>query len=135
MTSVQLRARAEQEAMGTVFSLYGNVCFKDIMEKEWFRVYRDVSLWEPFEIYDGDTEGLRELLRSFADQFERYGKEILKGVDLEISGGQTHAIMGPNGTGKELIARAIHRNSARKNESFVSVDLGSITETLFESEL
>jgi len=79
MTSVQLRARAEQEAMGTVFSLYGNVCFKDIMEKEWFRVYRDVSLWEPFEIYDGDTEGLRELLRSFADQFERYGKEILKG--------------------------------------------------------
>jgi DNA-binding NtrC family response regulator len=44
-------------------------------------------------------------------------------------------ILGENGTGKELIARAIHRNSARKNESFVSVDLGSITETLFESEL
>lgn len=44
-------------------------------------------------------------------------------------------ILGENGTGKELIARAIHRNSARKAESFVSVDLGSITETLFESEL
>jgi DNA-binding NtrC family response regulator len=44
-------------------------------------------------------------------------------------------ILGENGTGKELIARAIHRNSARKSESFVSVDLGSITETLFESEL
>src|SRR5271154_6865312 len=44
-------------------------------------------------------------------------------------------ILGENGTGKELIARAIHRNSARKHESFVSVDLGSITETLFESEL
>jgi DNA-binding NtrC family response regulator len=44
-------------------------------------------------------------------------------------------ILGENGTGKELIARAIHRNSARQNESFVSVDLGSITETLFESEL
>jgi DNA-binding NtrC family response regulator len=44
-------------------------------------------------------------------------------------------ILGENGTGKELIARAIHRNSPRKNESFVSVDLGSITETLFESEL
>jgi DNA-binding NtrC family response regulator len=44
-------------------------------------------------------------------------------------------ILGENGTGKEMIARAIHRNSARKNESFVSVDLGSITETLFESEL
>lgn len=44
-------------------------------------------------------------------------------------------ILGENGTGKELIARAIHRNSSRKHESFVSVDLGSITETLFETEL
>ena len=44
-------------------------------------------------------------------------------------------ILGENGTGKEMVARAIHRNSSRKNESFVSVDLGSITETLFESEL
>lgn len=44
-------------------------------------------------------------------------------------------ILGENGTGKELIARAIHRNSSRKNETFVGVDLGSITETLFESEL
>jgi DNA-binding NtrC family response regulator len=44
-------------------------------------------------------------------------------------------ILGENGTGKELIARAIHSNSARGKESFVGVDLGSITETLFESEL
>lgn len=44
-------------------------------------------------------------------------------------------ILGENGTGKELIARAIHRHSSRGKETFVSVDLGSITETLFESEL
>lgn len=44
-------------------------------------------------------------------------------------------ILGENGTGKELIARAIHKASARKNEVFVSVDLGAISETLFESEL
>ncbi len=44
-------------------------------------------------------------------------------------------ILGENGTGKELIARAIHNNSGRKDEIFVSVDLGSISETLFESEL
>jgi DNA-binding NtrC family response regulator len=44
-------------------------------------------------------------------------------------------LLGENGTGKELLARAIHRNSSRQNENFVSVDLGSITETLFESEL
>jgi len=44
-------------------------------------------------------------------------------------------ILGENGTGKELIARAVHRNSNRKDQVFVNVDLGSITETLFESEL
>ncbi|MFH1213866.1 MAG: sigma-54 dependent transcriptional regulator [Candidatus Neomarinimicrobiota bacterium] len=44
-------------------------------------------------------------------------------------------ILGENGTGKELIAREIHRRSKRSAEVFVSVDLGAITETLFESEL
>lgn len=44
-------------------------------------------------------------------------------------------ILGENGTGKELVARAIYRNSIRKDEVFISVDLGSIAETLFESEL
>jgi len=44
-------------------------------------------------------------------------------------------ILGENGTGKEVIARAIHRASLRKDEVFVSVDLGAISESLFESEL
>ncbi|HYX05235.1 MAG TPA: sigma-54 dependent transcriptional regulator, partial [Bacteroidales bacterium] len=44
-------------------------------------------------------------------------------------------ILGENGTGKELVARALYRNSLRKDEVFISVDLGSISETLFESEL
>jgi len=44
-------------------------------------------------------------------------------------------ILGENGTGKELVARALHRNSTRRNDVFLSVDLGSISETLFESEL
>jgi two-component system response regulator HydG len=44
-------------------------------------------------------------------------------------------ILGENGTGKELVARAIHRESARAGNPFVHVDLGAILETLFESEL
>ncbi|MFO7844613.1 MAG: sigma-54 dependent transcriptional regulator [Bacteroidales bacterium] len=44
-------------------------------------------------------------------------------------------ILGENGTGKELVARALYRNSLRKDEVFINVDLGSIAETLFESEL
>ncbi len=44
-------------------------------------------------------------------------------------------ILGENGTGKELIARAIHKASKRRDEVFISVDLGAISESLFESEL
>ena len=44
-------------------------------------------------------------------------------------------ITGENGTGKELVAREIHRLSARARQMMVSVDMGSITESLFESEL
>lgn len=44
-------------------------------------------------------------------------------------------ITGENGTGKELIARKIHHLSRRADETLVTVDLGAITETLFESEL
>jgi DNA-binding NtrC family response regulator len=44
-------------------------------------------------------------------------------------------ITGENGTGKELVAREIHNLSKRSNELLVSVDMGSITETLFESEM
>ncbi len=44
-------------------------------------------------------------------------------------------ILGENGTGKELVAREIHRLSGRANKIFLGVDLGSISETLFESEL
>ncbi|MFI8377451.1 sigma-54-dependent transcriptional regulator [Leeuwenhoekiella sp. NPDC079379] len=44
-------------------------------------------------------------------------------------------VLGENGTGKDLIARSIHENSLRKNKPFVKVDIGSLTSTLFESEL
>ena len=44
-------------------------------------------------------------------------------------------ILGENGTGKDLIARAIHQNSKRKDKSFVTIDCGSIPPDLLESEL
>jgi DNA-binding NtrC family response regulator len=44
-------------------------------------------------------------------------------------------ILGENGTGKELVARALHRRSQRAAGPLVSVDLGAVTENLFESEL
>ncbi|MCG3120554.1 MAG: Transcriptional regulatory protein ZraR [bacterium] len=44
-------------------------------------------------------------------------------------------ILGENGTGKELVARELHRQSLRAKEVFISVDMGALSETLFESEL
>ena len=44
-------------------------------------------------------------------------------------------IRGENGTGKELVARALHRQSRRAGKALVAVDLGAIAENLFESEL
>lgn len=44
-------------------------------------------------------------------------------------------ILGENGTGKDLVARAIYRNSPRAHAGFIEIDVGSIPESLFESEL
>lgn len=44
-------------------------------------------------------------------------------------------ILGENGTGKELVAQAIHQKSLRAQKPFVKVDVGALTESLFESEL
>lgn len=61
--------------------------------------------------------------------------KIFQTIDRVAQTDANVLILGENGTGKEVIARAIHRNSSRSKENFVAVDLGSITETLFESEL
>lgn len=59
-------------------------------------------------------------------------------LDVVRRAGPTDAnvlILGENGTGKELIARELHRQSNRNHQVFLSIDMGSISEGLFESEL
>jgi DNA-binding NtrC family response regulator len=63
---------------------------------------------------------------------------ILKMLQMVAKVAKTDAnvlITGENGTGKELVAREIHRKSDRSHELLVTVDMGAIPETLFESEL
>lgn len=62
-------------------------------------------------------------------------KNIFSIIDKVAQTDANILILGENGTGKELIARAIHDRSHRKDEIFVGVDMGAITESLFESEL
>jgi DNA-binding NtrC family response regulator len=62
-------------------------------------------------------------------------KNVLSTVKKVAATDANILITGENGTGKELIAREIHNLSKRHNEIMVSVDMGAIPETLFESEL
>jgi DNA-binding NtrC family response regulator len=62
-------------------------------------------------------------------------KKVMTIVEKVASTDANILITGENGTGKEIVASEIHRLSLRKGQQLVSVDMGSIVETLFESEL
>ncbi|MDE5745127.1 MAG: sigma-54 dependent transcriptional regulator, partial [Paramuribaculum sp.] len=61
--------------------------------------------------------------------------EVLKTVERVAPTNAPVLILGENGTGKELIANAIHINSPRANAPFIMVNLGGISQSLFESEM
>lgn len=84
---------------------------KEMLEEQISRPFADII---------GNSQPIRDVF-SLIDKVARTDANVL--------------ILGENGTGKELIARAIHQRSLRSENSFVSVDMGAITETLFESEL
>ncbi|SIQ98827.1 sigma-54-dependent transcriptional regulator [Pontibacter lucknowensis] len=71
-------------------------------------------------VITGESQAMRSLF-SIIDKVARTDADIL--------------LLGENGTGKEVIARTIHQRSSRADKVFVTVDMGAITETLFESEL
>ena len=62
-------------------------------------------------------------------------KKVLELVDLVAPNDITVFLEGETGTGKELIANLIHKQSLRKDNPFVAVDCGAIPENLFESEM
>ena len=78
------------------------------------------DLDQPFHAFVGTCPAMKEVFNSIS--------KVAK-TDAHV------LILGENGTGKELVARELHRQSLRAGEVFISVDMGAITETLFESEL
>jgi len=62
-------------------------------------------------------------------------KNLYQVIDKVAQADANVLIQGENGTGKELFARALHKRSQRSENPFINVDLGAITETLFESEM
>ena len=78
------------------------------------------DLDQPFVDIIGDSPPMREIFETIAK---------VAATDANV------LILGENGSGKELVAREIHRRSARAGEVFIAVDMGAVSETLFDSEL
>jgi len=93
------------------------------------RAVRELSSVQ--RVLNEDSSQLRHEIIGRSTAMERVLAQVEKVAPTDAS----VLILGENGTGKELIARAIHRASPRADRAFVHVDLGAIAESLFESEL
>ncbi len=89
------------------------------------------SLKEKQAILNTELNKPADLFRGTSPQMEELWAMIKKVAKTDAN----VLITGENGTGKEVIAREIHRQSARNKSVMITVDMGAITESLFESEL
>jgi len=99
---------------------------KCLLEKKKTDVKKNKSEKETNTSSDADT-----ILYCSSEKMQNVYKMISKIAETDAN----VLILGENGSGKELIAREIHRKSNRRDKVFQSVDMGAISETLFESEL
>jgi DNA-binding NtrC family response regulator len=119
----------------------------DFVAKPWQNEKMAATMSAAVELHRSrvETASLRDANRVLVEAAASAGATIISGsaqmqevLSLVARAAPTDAnvlILGENGTGKELIARELHRRSMRANEAFLAVDLGSVSESLFESEL
>jgi DNA-binding NtrC family response regulator len=89
--------------------------------------FRSTSRREmPLEEVSGDSEIIGRSAKML---------DVYKAIGRVAPSNASVLITGPSGTGKELVARAIHRHSRRADQPFTPVNCGSFTETILESEL
>jgi DNA-binding NtrC family response regulator len=148
--------RQEPEAMVILITAFGDISLavqgikagaSDFITKPWDPEKLIITLRNAFELRNS-----RESVRKLTGKQEELTKdihrhfqfvrgisssitEIYKAVDKLAATDANVLILGENGTGKEVIAREIHRLSARSSELFLAVDLGSLADSIFESEL
>jgi two-component system response regulator HydG len=107
-----------------------------------------VKPWHNEKLVDCIKKNLKEKSRSddrIVSDSSLIGKELIGNSDVmkdiffkieKIAPTDANIlVLGENGTGKDLIAKAIHENSLRAKKPFIKVDVGALTESLFESEL
>lgn len=115
----------------------------DFIVKPWDNAKLLETLRTAYEIRQANRKGVmlqhsKEVISKESGMFWGESNVMQQLRSLIEKVGKTDAnilITGENGTGKEMLAREIHLLSNRKKEAMVPVDMGAITETLFESEL
>lgn len=118
----------------------------DFISKPWDKEKLLATLSAAFQLRKSreEVENLRQKISSlekdvvYTEEIVGESKEICEmlAVVRKLSGADANIlIIGENGTGKDLVARAIYQNSSRAGRIFTHLDLGSIAESLFESEL
>jgi DNA-binding NtrC family response regulator len=119
----------------------------DFIEKPWRNEKLLATLHAALQLSRSEQEVMQlqtkqKLLNEHIDQLsgEIIGaseamRQVFQTIDKVAATDAGVLILGENGTGKELVAREIHRRSHRKDEVFIKVDVGAIPESLFESEL
>jgi PAS domain S-box-containing protein len=103
-------------------------------------IVRDVSDRKRADELEGQNIYLREALDSDLHFGEIHGRsaaiqQVFKAIELVAETDSSVLLLGETGTGKELIARAIHRSSRRRSAVMVKVNCGALPATLLESEL
>ena len=119
----------------------------DFIAKPWQneKVVATVSTAVQLRYSRKETETLRQTNKVLLKETAAAGTQIIgesaaakEVMSVVRRAGPTDAnvlILGENGTGKELIARELHQQSKRRDNGFLTIDMGSISESLFESEL
>ncbi|MDR1886461.1 MAG: sigma-54 dependent transcriptional regulator [Prevotellaceae bacterium] len=120
----------------------------DFIPKPWEKEKLLATVFSAIELHQSKVEvaHLKQQISALAEEPSGSGKHeiigesaVMKGVFETIeklSGADANILLlGENGTGKDVIAREIHRKSPRSEKIFVSIDLGSVSESLFDSEL
>jgi two-component system response regulator HydG len=119
----------------------------DFLLKPWQNAKLHASVLSALKMREtrSESEKFRQVARALGDDDDKPYHQILgispliqklkENIDIIAPTDASVLILGENGTGKEMVARAIHRRSTRMEEIMISVDMGAIPETLFESEL
>ena len=113
---------------------------KPVIEKAFEDFKRRVTKMRELEARSSHAERLSEEIRQIFDVEGLIGastglKGVLETVQRAAPTDSTVLILGETGTGKELIARAIHENSKRKDGPFIPVHCAALAKTILESEL